>query len=122
VIERLQKEKDDLERRIEEIETEGQKKLGEMEAEREKLLSQIDLKDAEITKQAKELEDAGPIEVEASPFQDPDGTFDMPLCSDIDDFINVAFDIDANDANIDVMMNALSEADIDLTVFDIFEV
>jgi hypothetical protein len=60
--------------------------------------------------------------VEAGPFQDPDGTFDMPLCSDIDDFINVAFDIDANDANIDVMMNALSEADIDLTVFDIFEV
>lgn len=72
-IKRLHDEKAELQQRLDEIEADAHRAVGKVEEDRAKLISELESKESEIARQAKIIEDCGPIEIAVSPFQDPEG-------------------------------------------------
>lgn len=124
----LNADKDDLQRQLEVLEGDANRMMGKFEAEREKLLALLEAKDAEIARQAESVEEPLAVEVDM-PFQEPEGTclppqnlLNMPIVTDIDEVINDLVDEAFTEANVDYLSECLKEADIDLSVFDFFDV
>lgn len=147
-IERLNREKAELQHHLDKVEAEAHRHLGKMEAERDLLKFQLQSKEQEISRQAKLLEDSGSLEserdelraqleakdqeiarqakaiedaraeqIETTPdLAEEDGiTFNFltaPGDLDLSELIDEAF------AQSNWLFEALSEADIDLSIFD----
>lgn len=119
-IERLHQEKDQLQRQLDQLESEANRRVGELEAEREKLEAQMLAKDSEIAKQAQELEDVKPVNMELDmSFHDPAGTSSSSFNVVPSLEIPVTTEIEIEEREVDAVINALRQAGIDLTVFEI---
>ena len=124
-VDRLNQDKEELQRQLDLVEAEANRRIGQLEAERERLLAKIDAKDAEIAQQASELDENRPIEVQLDPaFHDPSGTSSFTILPSLEIPVSTAVDIDAfitqtfAECDVDAVLNALKEADIDLDVFE----
>ena len=147
-IDRLNREKDDLHKHLDKVEAEAHRHLGKMEAERDllkfqlqqkeeeikkqakllehsgsleterdELRSQLEAKNQEIARQAKAIEDARAEEIETSPdFDEEEGIclnfLTAPGDFDLRELIDEAFE------HSNCLFKALSESDIDLSIFD----
>lgn len=122
-VERLQIEKAGFKARIEDLEAEKlrmqeqkARREKEIEAEQNALKEQLTQKEREIEEQSKLLKEREPVELdpEDEVFQDPEGTYTISFPADYP-----SFDVDLSFLDeVDIVSNALGEADIDLTVFD----
>lgn len=129
-VERLQIEKAGFKARIEDLEDEKQRMLDEkqriledkarrekeIEAEQNALKEKLSQKDKEIEEQSQLLKAQEPIELdpEVEVFQDPEGTYTISFPVEYPSF---DFDLSFLD-EVDILSDALGEADIDLTAFD----